>query len=135
MSMDMPRVKLTGVVPYINIDGASEASAFYQKAFGAEELMRLPAEDGRRLMHCCLRINGGHLMFSDCFPEHGVNHHPSPSYTMHLEVDDVDAWWARAIAAGAEVVMPLELMFWGDRYGQLRDPFGVTWSLGMPVSA
>ena len=60
---------VTGVTPYINVQGASEASAFYQKAFGAKELMRMPAEDGKRLMHCHLEINDGPLLMSDCWPE------------------------------------------------------------------
>ena len=133
MTMDIPHVKLTGVVPYINLDGAGAASDFYQKAFGAQELMRLPADDGKRVMHCCLKINDGHLMISDCFPEHGVTYQRSGSYTMHLQVSDIDAWFQRAADAGAEVTMPVQLMFWGDRYGQLRDPFGVTWSMGQTV--
>ncbi len=53
-------------------------------------------------------------------------------YTLHMKVDDVDFWWKRAVDAGAEVVLPLQRMFWGDRYGQLRDPFGVLWSMGQP---
>ncbi len=131
--MDIPRVQLTGVVPYINLDGAAAAAQFYSKAFDAEILVQLPAEDGKRLMHCCLKINGGHVMISDCFPEHGVTYQRSNSYTMHLQVDDIDAWFKRAVEAGAEVVMPVELMFWGDRYGQVRDPFGISWSMGMAV--
>ena len=126
---------VTGVTPYINVIGASDASAFYQRAFGAKELIRLPAQDGKRLMHCCVEINGGKLMMSDCFPEHGHNHEPSKSFTLHLQVDDVDAWWERATAAGVEVVMPLQLMFWGDRYGIVRDPFQVQWSLAMTPKA
>ena len=118
-----------GVVPHINVEGASDASAFYQKAFGAQEISRAPAQDGKRLMHCHLVLNGGSFMLSDCFPEFGVVGQPSASHTMHLDVDDVDAWWARAVAAGATVTLPLEQQFWGARYGKLRDPFGVNWSL------
>ena len=126
----------TGLTPYINLEGAGEASAFYQKAFGAEELMRLPAQDGKRLMHCCMKINNGFLMMSDCFPEMGGgNYEPSGSYTMHLQVDDIDAWWTRAVDAGATVIMPVQEMFWGDRYGQLKDPFGIRWSLGSPIKS
>ncbi|WP_370869926.1 VOC family protein [Phenylobacterium sp.] len=102
---------VTGVTPYINVQGASEASAFYQKAFGAKELMRMPAEDGKRLMHCHLEINGGPLLMSDCWPEEGHPHQPSNSFTMHLQVDDIDAWWKRAINAGATPVMPVADMF------------------------
>lgn len=125
----------SGVIPHLNIEGASDASAFYQKAFGAQELMRLPAQDGKRLMHCALRINGGSLFICDCFPEmgEGFAHQPSNSFTMHLQVDDADAWFQRAVDVGAEVLSPLENMFWGDRYGRLRDPYGVCWSIGQTV--
>lgn len=127
---------MKGVIPHLNVEGASEASAFYQKAFGAQELMRLPAQDGKRLMHCALIINGGSLFLCDCFPEmgHGFEHQPSNSFTMHLQVDDIDAWWNRAVDAGAEVLSPVEDMFWGDRYGRLRDPFGVCWSIGQTMA-
>ncbi len=119
-----------GVVPHLSVDGAAKASEFYQRAFGARELARIPADDGKRLMHCHLEINGGSLMICDCFPEYGFGPQPSHSYTMHLQVDDVDGWWKRALDAGVEVKMPLEKQFWGDRYGQVEDPFGVRWSMG-----
>jgi uncharacterized glyoxalase superfamily protein PhnB len=128
-----PNAVTRGVIPYLNVVGASDASAFYQRAFGATELMRLPAQDGQRLMHCHLEINGGSLMLSDCFPEHGYEHQPSNSYTMQLVVADGDAWWTRAVEAGAEVTVPMAVMFWGDRWGQLRDPFGVIWAINEPA--
>lgn len=118
-----------GVVPHINVEGASKASAFYQRAFAAAELSRKAAQDGVRLLHCQLTINGGSFILSDCFPEFGITNQPSVCFTMHLDVDDVDAWWKRALAAGAEVTLPLAQQFWGVRYGKLRDPFGVSWSL------
>jgi PhnB protein len=124
-----------GVIPYLSVEGASDASAFYQRAFGAREITRLPAEDGQRLMHCHLEINGGSLMLSDSFPEHGHAHQPSHSFTMTLVVGDIDAWWKRAVDAGAVVTMPLQVMFWGDRYGQLRDPFGVCWAMNQPAQS
>lgn len=120
---------VTGVTPYINVEGAAAASEFYQRAFGAQELFRLPAEDGKRLMHCHLRINGGDLFLADCFPEAGYGFQPSHSFTLHLQLDDVDPAWEKAVAAGCEVTHPLQLMFWGDRYGTLRDPFQISWSL------
>jgi len=126
---DMPP-PITGVTPYINVVGAAAASDFYQRAFGAKELMRMPAEDGKRLMHCHLEINGGPLLMSDCFEEHGFPHQPSGSFTMHLQVADIDMWFQRAVDAGCTVVMPVEKMFWGDRYGTLIDPFQVHWSMG-----
>jgi uncharacterized glyoxalase superfamily protein PhnB len=119
-----------GVVPHIVVSDASAATDFYKRAFLAEEVARMPAEDGKRLMHCHLYINGGSLMLCDAFPEYGHPLQPPQSFTLHIHVaDDVDGWWNRAVAAGAEVAMPLEKQFWGDRYGQLRDPFGVIWSV------
>jgi PhnB protein len=122
---------ITGVTPYLMVRGASEASAFYQKAFAAEELSRQPAGDSGKLMHCHLRINGADVMMSDEFPEHGYGLGDGPSgVTLHLQVDDADAWFERAVAAGATVTMPIADQFWGDRYGQLKDPFGHSWSIG-----
>ena len=92
----------------------------------------MPIEDGR-LIHCHLHINGGSVMMSDPFPEHGHPAQEPQAFLVHLQVEDADAWWARAVEAGAEIVMPLDVQFWGDRYGQLRDPFGVVWSIGAPV--
>jgi len=120
---------LGGIVPYLSLDGASRAAAFYAKAFGAREVFRHPTDDQGRSMHIHLYLNGGSLMLADPFPEHGHPHQPAQGYTLHLKVDDVDTWWQRAVAAGAEVVLPLQKMFWGDRYGQVRDPFGVLWSM------
>jgi len=126
---------IVGVTPHINVVGASDASALYQRAFDAKEVHRLPAEDGKRLMHCHLIINGGGLLMADCFPEYGYGHEPSKSFTMHLQVTDPQAWWDRAVAAGLEVVSPLQVMFWGDKYGLLRDAFSVQWSIGGPPDA
>lgn len=120
---------MTGVIPYLNLD-ANAAAAFYAKAFGAVEVMRMPSQDGKRLMHCHMTVNGGNLLFSDAFPEHGYPLQAPQGYTLHLQVDDVDAWWDRAVKAGCEIAMPLAEQFWGDRYGQLKDPFGVMWSMG-----
>jgi PhnB protein len=120
-----------GVTPYLMVRGAAEAAEFYKRAFGAEELMRTAAEDGKRLIHCHLKINGADVMMSDEFPEYGASLGEGPNgVTLHLQVDDADEWWARATDAGATVVMPLAEQFWGDRYGQVRDPFGHTWSIG-----
>ena len=123
---------LGGIVPYLELDGAAEAAAFYAKAFGAREAFRHPTDKQGRTMHIHLHINGGSLMLSDPYPEHGHPHRAAQGYSLHLKVDDVDAWWQRAVAAGAEIMLPLQKMFWGDRYGQLRDPFGVLWSMAQP---
>lgn len=127
----LPEV-LGGPVPYLCVDGALRASELYQRAFAAREVGRAPADSKGRTMHIHLYVNGGSLMLSDAYPEHGHPLKPHQGYSLHLQVDDVDAWWQRAVAAGLQVVMPLQVMFWGDRWGQLRDPFGVTWSLGAP---
>lgn len=122
-----------GVIPYLNVEGAGAASDFYQKAFGAKELRRMPADDGKRFMHIHLEINGGSLMLSDSFPEQGFAHQPSHSFTMQLVVPDLDVWWKRAIAAGATATTEPQVMFWGDYYGALVDPFGVHWAFNQPV--
>ena len=124
-----------GVVPYLTIDGASEASAFYQKAFAARELARMPGKDGKRLMHCHLEINGGAFMLGDNFPEMGLPPvQRSSSDIMQLVVADGDTWWKRAIDAGCKEKLPFNVAPWGDKYGQLTDPFGVTWALSSPVA-
>jgi PhnB protein len=126
----------TGLTPHIAIADkrASEAIDFYIKAFGATENMRMPADDGVRLMHAHLTINGGSLMMHDEFPEYVENESgPPDGVTLHLSVDDADAWFNRAVAAGASIVMPLDNMFWGDRYAQVKDPFGHQWSIGGPI--
>ena len=123
------RQDFAGVIPHMTMSDANAAAEFYEKAFGAEVLDRRLAGAGPRLMHCQLRINDGSLMINDGFPEHGHPAVPLQGFTLLLAVDDLDSWWDRAVAAGAEIVMPLQVMFWGDRYGQLKDPFGVTWAL------
>lgn len=121
---------LGGVVPYLSVDGATKAAEFYKQAFGAQEVFRYDVDEQGRTMHIHLRINGGSVMLSDAYPEHGYPLKTPQAFNLHLQVDDVDVWWDRALAAGATVALPLQLMFWGDRYGQVRDPFGVVWSLG-----
>ncbi|MEJ0058948.1 MAG: glyoxalase/bleomycin resistance/extradiol dioxygenase family protein [Terricaulis sp.] len=123
-----------GLAPYLTIKGGrgAEAVEFYKQAFDAEELVRQGVENSTKLMHAALRINGSLLLLSDDFPEHmGGQESPDPaSVTLHLQVDDADVWWRRARDAGATVKMELAEQFWGDRYGQLRDPFGHSWSIG-----
>ena len=128
----MPPAK-NGLLPYLTVDGAVKAAEFYKQAFGAEEAYRVPVDDRGRTMHVHLYINGSSLMLSDAYPEHGHPLQRPQSFCLQLVVDDIDFWWERAVAAGAEVVMPVELMFWGDRYGQLRDPFGVLWAMNSPA--
>ncbi|MEZ6022031.1 MAG: VOC family protein [Hyphomonadaceae bacterium] len=124
-----------GVYPYLSVTGGKAAIDFYTRAFGATEEFRQMADDGERILHARFRVNGQAVLLSDDFPEYrGGGNMPAPSgVTLHLEVDDADAWWNRALEAGATVAMPLADQFWGDRYGQLRDPFGHTWSIGAPL--
>jgi PhnB protein len=125
-----------GVTAHLTIrDGkAADAIDFYKRAFGAEEVGRHMADDGKRIMHAHLKLNGGALMLNDDFPEFGHGAATAPSgITLHLQVPDADAAWERAVSAGGEVRFPLADQFWGDRYGQIQDPFGFTWSIGAPV--
>lgn len=124
-----------GITPHLAIRDrrAADAIEFYKRAFAAQELHRQPVEDGR-IMHCHLALNGGSLMLNDDFPEyHGRQWSAPEGVTLHLEVDDADAWFNRAVEAGASVTMPLADQFWGDRYGQVQDPFGHRWSIGAPA--
>ena len=119
------------IVAHIVVQGAERAAAFYAEAFGAQEVSRIPVPDGR-LMSVELRIAGGLLHLADEFPEMGVLAPPSIGGTpvvLALEVDDADAAFARAVAAGAQVRQPLADMFWGDRHAQLDDPFGHRWNI------
>lgn len=121
------------LAPHLTIVGASKAISFYERAFGARPgyVQKMPDE---RVMHADLVLpNGGVFFLNDDFPEHGASRAPgtAPSpVTIHLELNDVDAVWQQALAAGATVEMPLADQFWGARYGVLRDPFGHRWSLG-----
>ena len=125
-------VPLPGVIPYFCVEGAKEASLFYAKAFGAVEVRRVPAEDGERLMHCQMELNGGTFMFCDGFPEHGHPTKTDGTYTMQFVVADGQAWWDRAIAAGCKPVMAYSQAFWGDMHGSMRDPFGIEWAITSP---
>jgi PhnB protein len=125
-----------GVVPYLTMVDTAAASTFYQAAFGAREVVRMPSSDGKRLMHCRLEINGGSLMLSDRSPEMADPEVArSASYTMQLMVTDGDAWWRRAVRAGCKEKVPFARAPWGDRYGQLEDPFGVLWAIDEPPVA
>ncbi len=120
------------ITPHIVVQGAQGAAAFYIEAFGAEELTRIPTPDGR-LMSVQLRIGDGILHIADEFPEMGVLAPPSVGGTpvvLALEVTEAESVFAQAVAAGATVRQPLADMFWGERHGQLDDPFGHRWNVG-----
>lgn len=119
-----------GVAPYIMLENASGVADFYKKALRAEEHGPRHAMEDGRLMHCHLYINGGSVMLMDPMPEYGHPAVPPAAISLHLQVDDADAWFDRAVAAGCTVTMPVDVQFWGDRYGAVKDPFGVDWSFG-----
>jgi PhnB protein len=116
---------------HLNVNGAAAFSDFLQRAFQAVEIARSPGPGGK-LMHVEVRVGDSVLMFADDF---AAEFHLPPlaqgrmPYHLHIYVPDVDAVWARAVAAGCQVEMPLTDQFWGDRYGHLRDPFGFVWAL------
>jgi PhnB protein len=120
------------ITAHLVVKGAAEAIEFYKAAFGAVEVCRMPEENGPRLMHAELQVGGGRLFLCDDFPEYcgGKSRAPAgPSpVTLHLDVPCCDTAIAQAAAAGATVTMPAADMFWGDRYGQVIDPFGHHWS-------
>jgi PhnB protein len=128
----------SGLIPHLVVKGAAKAIEFYKAGLGAVEIARMPAEDGR-LMHAAISIGDAVLFLCDDFPDYcgGVSRAPAgPSpVTLHLCVPCCDTAIATATAAGATVTMPADDMFWGDRYGQVVDPFGHSWSFSTPLSA
>lgn len=131
------KTEYKGLIPHLVVKGGAAAIDFYKAALGAVEIGRVPTEDGR-LMHASLKIGEAILMLCDDFPEYcgGVSRAPAgPSpITLHLCVPNADAAIAQAASAGANVTMPAADMFWGDRYGQIVDPFGHSWSFSHPLS-
>jgi PhnB protein len=120
------------LTPHIVVKGAAQAIDFYKKAFGAKEIGRMPGPDGKSIIHADIVIGDSHLMLVDEFPEmncFGPQSVGGSPVTIHLYVEDADAFFKQAVAAGAQERMPLADMFWGDRYGQITDPFGHTWSI------
>jgi uncharacterized glyoxalase superfamily protein PhnB len=120
------------VTPHLICAGAADAIEFYKKAFGATELSRMPGPDGK-VMHASIRIGDSVIMLNDEMPDWGTLGPKSlkgSPVTIHLYVENADATFDRAVKAGAKVTMPLDDMFWGDRYGKVEDPFGHQWSIG-----
>ena len=125
-----------GVVPYLTVEGASRAIDFYRTVFDAQEAMRQMADDGRRVLHCRLNINGGVVMLSDAFPEHNGPPGPDPTRGSPVAISlaladpaDVDRLHERAVDNGARSVMDPMDAFWGARFAILTDPFGHRWLL------
>jgi PhnB protein len=128
------------IVSYLTVSDGEAAINFYKKAFGAKEVRRHKADDGKRLMHAEVVFNGHSVYLSDDFPEWSGGRTPEKlggtAVTMHLNLPkpkDVDVWMARAEKAGGKVTMPAADQFWGDRYGKLTDPFGHDWGFGSPL--
>ena len=120
------------VTPHLVIRGAAQAIEFYKQAFGAEELMRMTAPDGKSVIHAELRIGDSIIFLADESPGMGCRAPESlggTTTTLNLYVDAVDAAFERAVKAGSKVTMPVADMFWGDRYGMLTDPFGHSWAM------
>ncbi|RYD45007.1 MAG: VOC family protein [Verrucomicrobiaceae bacterium] len=123
------------VTPHLVCDGAADAIEFYKKAFGATENMRLAAPDGK-LMHGCISIGDSMIMLVDEMPDCGCMGPKAiggSAVTIHLQVEDADSLYDRAVKAGATATMPLADMFWGDRYGVVTDPFGHNWSIATHI--
>ncbi len=138
--MNKPQVKpvpewMHTVTPYLICAGAADAIEFYKKAFDAVEMARMPGPQGK-LMHACIRIGDSVLMLADEFPEwgsFGPKALKGSPVTIHLQVEDADAVFERAVRAGAKITMPLEDTFWGDRFGKLEDPLGHHWSVATHI--
>ena len=120
------------VTPYLMVRNAAKALAFYRDAFGAEEVMRFEGQGGK-VAHAEIRIGDSHVMLADEQPEQGFVGPQTlggAGISLMLYVDDVDATFARAVAAGGTVRRPVADQFYGDRVGTLADPFGHIWSIG-----
>jgi PhnB protein len=124
-----------GVSGHAIVAGADAAVRWYCDVFGAEERSRITLPDGR-LIDVHLALGSSELVLADEFPEHGAlapTAGVDPSAVFYLHLADVDAVWNRAVAAGAEVVRPLQDVFWGEREGQITDPYGYRWGLTQHV--
>ena len=124
------------ITPHLIISNAGAAIDFYKKAFGAEEIMRMPGPDGKSVMHAEMNIGNSRFMLCDEFKEYG-NVSPTtlkgPPVSIHLYVENADSSFQRAVNAGATPIMPLTNMFWGDRFGKVKDPYGHEWSIAQHV--
>jgi PhnB protein len=119
------------VTPHLFVRNAADAIEFYREAFGAQEISRMPGARGR-LIHAEILVGDSRIMLAD---EEAKNDASGPEtlggtpVTIHLYVPDADELFDKAVGAGAKVLLPLEDRFWGDRYGQIEDPFGHRWAI------
>jgi PhnB protein len=133
------------ITPYLTIKGAADAIAFYKKAFGATENARLPAQDGKRVMHADLTIKGGRVLMSDWFEEYqadGKVRAPSTADLAPVAVAihctkpaDIDATYRRAVEAGCKSIQEPQDMFWDARFAMVSDPYGHRWMMNAPLPA
>ena len=124
------------VTPHIIVKNGEEAIEFYKKAFGAEEIFRMPGPGGKGVMHAELKIGNSRVMLADERPQGNCRSPQSQggtTFVAHLYVENADAAFDRATKAGAKVEMPLMDAFWGDRYGMISDPFGHHWSIATHI--
>jgi uncharacterized glyoxalase superfamily protein PhnB len=124
------------ITPHLVVKGAAEAIDFYTRAFGAVEQHRMTCPQSGVLMHAELQIGNSKVYLTDECPNYGVvgpNALGGTPVTIHTYVEDADATFSQAVEAGAKVAMPLANMFWGDRYGQVIDPYGHRWSIATHV--
>lgn len=123
------------VTPYLIVDGAAQALEFYQRAFGATELMRMPTPNGK-IGHAEMRIGDSPIMLADEMPEMGYRSPRSlggAGVSLMVYVEDVDRIFKQALDAGAKELHPVRDQFYGDRSGTLQDPFGHVWTIGTHV--
>lgn len=134
MTVKTPPEGYHSVTPYLTVDDAEKAIAFYAKAFGATEKMRLPM--GGKIGHAEIIVGDSHIMLSDEWPDRdalGPKSRGGATSSLMVYVPDVDNAFQRAVDAGATATMPVENQFWGDRMGSLTDPFGHKWMLATHV--
>ncbi len=132
---DDPQAGVTAsVIPHLVVKGAADALEFYKRAFGMEETLRMASPGGDSIVHAELRHGKGTIYLADEFPQcQSPQTLGGSPVTIHLAVKDIDSAFQQAVDAGAEAVMPPVDMFWGDRYGKLRCPFGHEWSMAQHV--
>lgn len=123
-----------GLVTYLSVDGALKAAALYETALGASIATMYPPDEQGRTMHVHLHLNGSSLMLADFYPEQGHAYEAPQAFNLTLMVEDIEARYARAVAAGFTGDMAPQKMFWGDTYARLTDPFGVAWAMNQPAA-
>jgi uncharacterized glyoxalase superfamily protein PhnB len=118
------------ITPQLAMDNCDKAIEWYKKAFGAELLQRAPDPSGKKVWHAMLKIGNSIIFVNDIFPDMGGG---VQTASLWLYTENVDQAWKRAVDAGGKVTMPIADMFWGDRLGQVADPFGNKWSLAQHI--